>query len=191
MEEHHRFSPEKWGSTAGGLTPQEAWERKLREREGQENTKGTAHLKAGKALAQRMSGPGLFGWPGWPASSVSWHPWNMTEIHHCWIRRRREVKRVPGQGQGENRMCSRGFERAINVSWSRSLLALSDRVPCSILWALVLDSSFADRGLFWWPASWGQIRYSNKPLVVSIGSQSVLCHSWQVNGDVLWLWVLP
>ncbi|CAL1141769.1 unnamed protein product [Cladocopium goreaui] len=28
---------------------QEAWERKLREREGQENTKGTAHLKAGKA----------------------------------------------------------------------------------------------------------------------------------------------
>eukprot|EP00438_Fugacium_kawagutii_P014295 Skav226012 [mRNA] locus=scaffold1010:233789:237502:+ [translate_table: standard] len=27
----------------------EAWERKLREREGQENTKGTAHLKAGKA----------------------------------------------------------------------------------------------------------------------------------------------
>ena len=31
----------------------EAWERKLREREGGENTKGTAHLKAGKAGSPR------------------------------------------------------------------------------------------------------------------------------------------
>jgi len=35
---------------------QEAWERKLREREGQENTKGTAHLKAGKVQRKGAEG---------------------------------------------------------------------------------------------------------------------------------------
>ncbi|CAE7883296.1 unnamed protein product [Symbiodinium necroappetens] len=53
-----------------GLKPisQEAWERKLREREGGENTKGTAHLKAGKVHRKPAEGPTA---AGYPADSVS------------------------------------------------------------------------------------------------------------------------
>eukprot|EP00439_Symbiodinium_sp_Y106_P062860 s3782_g9.t1 len=47
---------------------EEAWERKLREREVGENTKGTAHLKAGKVHRKPAEGPTA---AGYPADSVS------------------------------------------------------------------------------------------------------------------------
>jgi len=50
------------------LITQEAWERKLREREVGENTKGTAHLKAGKVHRKPAEGPTA---AGYPADSVS------------------------------------------------------------------------------------------------------------------------